>query len=119
MEVNKVFTQEMKDKILSEPLFKGKIVSDSMEPVLKVGDLIVVDVKAAHLKRFDIIVFLTNGRLICHYLWQRNQVVRPILMQTRSLNGSIDYPIGEDDYIGKVISHKLSLWWKIRILVGL
>jgi signal peptidase I len=107
---------ELKKKIQQQPFFKGKIVSGSMIPVIAIGEEIMVEVKAADLKRFDIIVFVQHQKLICHYLWTINKIVEPRLMQTRSMRGGKDFPISEDDYVGKVISHRLSWWQKFKII---
>lgn len=107
---------ELKTRILSQPFFKGKIVSGSMIPVIQVGEEIVVDIKARDLKRFDIIVFVQDEKLICHYLWTMNKVVTPLLMQTRNMGGGKDYPIMEEDYIGRVVSHRLSFFQKLKII---
>lgn len=106
------------ESILSQPFFRGTIVSGSMEPVIMTGEGIVVSVKCRELKRFDIIVFVQDQKLICHYLWTTNKFVKPILMQTRSMGGSRDFPIKEEDYVGKVLSHKLSWLQKIKILLS-
>lgn len=108
--------ENVKKKILEQPFFKGKIVSGSMVPVIAIGEEITVEVKARELKRFDIIVFVQHQKLICHYLWTMNKIVQPHLMQTRSMGGHKDFPIGEDEYIGKVISHRLSWWNKLKII---
>jgi signal peptidase I len=109
-------TEKIKEQILSRPIFKGKIVSGSMVPVIMIGEEITVIVKERNLKRFDIIVFLSEGKLVCHYLWRMNEIVTPRLMQTRSMLGGTDLPIEEKDYIGKVVSHHLSKWRKIKLL---
>lgn len=111
-----VIDENVKKKILAQPFFKGKIVSGSMIPVIAIGEEITVEIKARELKRFDIIVFVQNQKLICHYLWTMNKIVEPRLMQTRSMGGGKDFPISEDEYIGKVISHRLSWWNKLKII---
>jgi signal peptidase I len=109
-------TDELKKKILEQPFFKGKIVSGSMIPVIEIGEEIMVEVKAKELKRFDIIVFVQHQKLICHYLWTINKIVEPRLMQTRSMGGGKDFPISEDEYVGRVISHHLNWWHKLKII---
>jgi signal peptidase I len=42
MEIN----DQILNGILAKPFFRGRILSGSMEPVIKVGDEILVDVKA-------------------------------------------------------------------------
>lgn len=104
--------EKLKADILSRPFFKGRIVTGSMVPVIQVGEEILVEVKAENLKRFDIIVFVQDKKLICHYLWTLNRIVEPRLMQTRNISGGLDFPIVESDYIGKVVSHHMP-WWRI------
>jgi hypothetical protein len=110
--------EALKQKILAQAFFRGKIVSGSMIPVIEIGEEILIDVKFKDLKRFDIIVFLRDEMLICHYLWNINRFVEPLLMQTRNIQGGKDYPIKEEDYIGKVVSHKLSLFRKLKIIIS-
>ena len=77
-----VKTRDEFEKLKEFPVFKGVVVTDSMEPLIRVGDKIIVTVGDKDLKRFDIIVFWKNDRLTCHYVWAMNRVVEPILVQT-------------------------------------
>ena len=113
MEINPV----IKSRILSQKTFRGRIVSDSMSPFIKTGDEVLIEVKASNLSRFDIIVFEMDGKLICHYIWSLNQIITPKLIQTRALTGARDVPISEESYIGKVISHRLGFWQRLKILL--
>ena len=87
-----------------------------MIPVINIGEEITVEVKAKNLKRFDIIVFMQDDVLVCHYLWNINRFIEPLLLQTRNISGGRDYPIKEEDYIGKVLSHRMSFLRKLRII---
>ena len=87
-----------------------------MVPVIQVGEEVVIDIGSMDLKRFDIIVIYQNEKLVCHYLWNINRIVSPILLQTRNMSGKLDYPVTLENYLGKVLSHKLSLWQKLRII---
>lgn len=109
-------TDEVKEHILKQAFFRGKIVSDSMVPVINVGEEILIDVKCRDLKRFDIIVYVHDQKLICHYLWKINQIFEPRLMQTRNMQGQKDYPISDKEYVGKVVSHRLR-WWQILKII--
>lgn len=104
------------DELKKLSLFKGKVVSGSMLPVIEVGEDIVVEIGAKELKRFDIVVIFLNDKLVCHYLWNLNRLVEPILLQTRSMAGRKDIPVSFEDYLGRVISHRLSFWQRLRIL---
>ncbi|HXH30719.1 MAG TPA: S24/S26 family peptidase [Bacteriovoracaceae bacterium] len=110
-------TREAFEALKRLPFFKGKVVSASMEPVIQTGEDIVVDVGARRIKRFDIVVVLIDGKLVCHYLWNMNRVFSPVLLQTRNVQGGKDYPVSLDDYLGKVISHQISFWRKLRMLL--
>lgn len=98
------------------PFYKGKIVSGSMVPVIKIGETITIEVAAQDLKRFDIIVFFYQDELVCHYLWNWNRIIPKPLFQTRNMQGQKDYPVSWDDFLGKVVSHRLSFWEKLKIL---
>ena len=54
--------------------------------------------------------------LVCHYLWNINRFIEPLLLQTRNISGGRDYPIKEEDYIGKVLSHRMGFLRKLRII---
>lgn len=108
--------KKLKDEIISRPFFRGKIITGSMIPVINIGEEITVEVKAKNLKRFDIIVFMQDDVLVCHYLWNINRFIEPLLLQTRNISGGRDYPIKEEDYIGKVLSHRMSFLRKLRII---
>lgn len=110
-------TREDLARMKEGPFFKGVVVSDSMSPVIKVGEKIIVEVGNRDLERFDIIVILLDGKLVCHYLWAMNRIITPILLQTRSLKGSRDFPVSFDEYLGKVVSHKLSFFNKLKIVM--
>jgi signal peptidase I len=109
-------SREKFEELKKLPFFKGKVVTGSMVPVIQVGEGIVVEVGQKNLKRFDIIVIFVDGKLICHYLWQMNKLVQPILLQTRNMAGGLDFPVGLEDYFGKVVSHRISLWQKLKII---
>ena len=108
------------EALKSLPIFKGTIVSGSMEPLMPIGSKIVVSVNDLNLKRYDIIVFLSDGKLICHFLWNINKIVEPKLLQTRNLaKFGVDYPITMDEYLGKVLNYKLRLQDKLRLFLHL
>ena len=112
-----IISREQFEKLKELPIFKGKIISASMEPVIMTGEDVVIDVGAKDLKRFDIIVIFVDGKLVCHYLWQMNQIIKPVLLQTRNMSGRKDFPVYEEDYLGKVISHKISFWRRLKTLL--
>ncbi len=110
-------TREAFEKLKASPFFKGKVVSASMEPVIRTGEEIVVDVGCKELRRFDIVVVYLEGKLVCHYLWAKNRVVTPVLLQTRNMKGQRDFPVEESAYLGKVVSHRIGFLRRLRLLV--
>lgn len=109
-------SREQFNNLKTLSFFKSKVVTNSMVPVIQIGEEIIVDVGDRELKTFDIVVIYLDEKLVCHYLWQINKFLKPILLQTRNMSGRLDYPVSIEDYLGKVLSHRLSLWQKIRIL---
>ena len=95
-----------------------KIISGSMEPVIKVNQTVIITKVDRPLARFDIIVFKGDQGLICHYVRHVNRIVTTDdndLIQTRGLNSKHnDVPIHRDQVLGIVISHRLNLWRKLR-----
>lgn len=104
------------EKLKAMPFIKSQIVSDSMTPIINIGDNVLIEVGNLKLHRFDIVVIYVEGKLVCHYLWKMNSFVKPILIQTRNMRKQMDFPIVLEDYLGKVISHKLTFWQKIKIM---
>ena len=116
-EVGKVSKSEF-EKLKTLPIFRAKVASDSMSPILKVGDQITIDVGQMDIKRYDIVVVYLNDILVCHYLWRFNKVIKPVYLQTRNMLGSLDTPIPLENYLGKVISHDLSFLRKMILLIN-
>ncbi len=93
-----------------------KIASDSMEPLLKIGQEIKLVFKPIDdLRPFDLIVFLENERLVCHFYWHRNSLDGSIL--TRSLKNPklSDFPIHPDFYLGLVPDIRLGFAQKAKV----
>jgi signal peptidase I len=116
-EVSKISRIEF-EKLKTLSFFKAKVASGSMIPVLNIGDQITVDVGQMDIKRYDIVVVYLNEILVCHYLWRLNKVIKPIYLQTRNMEGSIDTPIPLENYLGKVISHDLGFLRKMILLIN-
>ncbi len=112
----KPLSREEFEKLKLLPIYKSQVVSGSMEPVIRTGEEILIDVGNVDLKPFDIIVFYFDEKLICHFLWRKNRIAHPILYQTRNMQGSADLPITEEFILGKVISHRISLWRRLKLL---
>jgi signal peptidase I len=104
------------ENIKKLPYLKSQVLSDSMVPILKVGDRVVIEIGDLNLTRFDIIVIFVDGKLICHYIWKINSFVKPVIIQTRNMHKQLDIPIMIEDYLGKVVSHRLNRWQKFKLI---
>lgn len=111
-------TRDEFNLLKKEKFITSHVVSDSMDPLLKVNEKIIIEVDASDLKRFDIVVIFLNEKLICHYLWRINKVLTPILLQTRNMRGQVDVPVPVTDCLGKVVSHRLGFWTKLKLLIS-
>jgi hypothetical protein len=97
---------------------KFVVVTPSMEPVIMVGQQVVVEMTTPP-KRWDIIVWWDGQKLICHVLWHINQVVtlagEPVYI-TCSLRGArLDLSVPASQVLGTVSNFKLSGLWRLRI----
>lgn len=112
--------KQAKTKLAKDGSINMRVVSGSMEPVIKTDEEITVSTIGDGLKRFEIIVYKSERELVCHYIWHINQIMRQDdndLVLTRGLRARHnDYPVHRRDILGRVSSHKLSLWWKLRLL---
>lgn len=97
-----------------------RIVSGSMEPLIKTGENIELEEFAsfAQLKRFDVIVFYYRNTLICHFLWHVNDVIKrdgKTILVTRPLarNGE-DFPVTEDMVLGWIPSKQMTFFQKLK-----
>lgn len=104
-------------------MFRGKIISDSMSPVLKVGQEveIVPVLDFSQLKRFDIIVFKLGQDICAHFIWTKQNDLRTgnEVLITRSLKNpnNNDYPLYSDKIVGKILNHSIPQYWRIIIWI--
>lgn len=96
--------------------YQGKIVSGSMHPLIKIGDIIQVEaISLEQLEKFDIIVFYQNEMLVCHFVWHKSRFGNQDEVITKSLIGGEDLPIKKELILGRVKNFKLSLIDKIKM----
>lgn len=100
-----------------------KINGHSMNPLLKDGQFVlgVRDVQDQNFKRYDVVIFETQGRFLCHYIWKKCKNFETglfDLVQTRPLNPvwEFDEVIKKDKIIAKVFGHRIGFFLKIKIL---
>ena len=106
------------EELRKEKFIKSTVVSDSRAPLIKEAEKITIQTEHGDIKKFDIIVIYLNGKLVCHYLWRLNKFVEPIILQTRNMRGQVDIPVPLTDCLGKVVSHRISFWTRLRLLIS-
>ena len=96
-----------------------RIISDSMEPLLKVGDEIVwekIEKPFENLERFDLILFRQNQNLYCHFLWKIDYRQRVFVTRAYRYLWHEDLPLTQNQILGKVTNYQLSLRQKLKII---
>ena len=97
-----------------------QIVSGSMEPVIKTGELVTVERLEGRPKMFDILVFHQNDKFICHYFWKenshfdnegKNYVTRPLSSR------GFDIPFSHRQVLGRVGGKRIGFWRRAVIVV--
>lgn len=116
--IDKNHFELLKEGLRAKSTWPVKIISDSMEPLIKTGEEVEVIPAPENLQRFDILVFWSESKLICHYLWSRNQLKfnhADQLLVTRPLKyRGEDFPISPHHVLGVVKHRRLNLWQKIK-----
>ena len=101
-------------------MLKFIVVSDSMTPLIPVGSELIIE-KIEHgqeFKKFDILLFKFDKKLMCHYFWHQNAYYDPGVVTTRNLkDGSLDSPFSRDNIVGIVTNFKINFFTKFKILL--
>lgn len=102
---------------------RGKILSNSMKPLIMAGEFIHISSakeRIENLKTFDVIVFWQNNQFISHFLWKKNTIKanKKSTYVTRSLQNiwDEDLPITESDILGVVDHIKIPPLTKMKII---
>lgn len=108
----------VKDKLRKDGKLQIKIVSDSMEPILKVSETFDVDPLPQKLQIFDLVVFYQSQKLNCHFLWRDQKEFNNSIV-TRSLKNPQhdDVPVTYDCLLGIVLGKKLSILQTFSVLI--
>ncbi len=111
--------QILKKQLSSGQIISLNVASDSMHPLLKVGELIKVEKvsKRENLQVFDLIVFDQGGRLNVHFLAKADHSNQEYITQCLKYPGQNDYPLKPEQIMGRVLNKKLSLWQKMKVLL--
>lgn len=118
MQIDLIQFEVLKNRLVKENKIEIKIISDSMEPFLKIEEKIYTIPVTKDFEVFDLIVFWRDGKLICHFVW-RNQISFNKTVVTRSFkNIYLDEKPVESRYIlGFISNKKISFFTKIVIVL--
>jgi len=116
--------KDLKKKIKKDGFLGIRIISDSMVPLIQIGEEVTVAeyIDQKQLKRFTPILYWDGKKLICHYVWTHNRLTNHEGMKTiatRSLKDpkSNDIPIAHENILGIVIGRKISFLRKLKIIM--
>ena len=89
-----------------------EVASGSMEPTLKINDVLLVKVNVDDLKKDDIIAYKSENSIITHRIVMIND---NDLIVKGDANNTVDSPIKKEQVIGKVIKvfPHLGIWKKV------
>ncbi|MES2855347.1 MAG: hypothetical protein V4692_05770, partial [Bdellovibrionota bacterium] len=97
----------MRDQLNSSGSLSIQLMSNSMAPILPTGAIaFIAPAKFDELSMRDIVVFWSDGILICHCFWELSKFPaangeRTIV--TRGLSSvGFDYPVRESEFLGRV-----------------
>ncbi len=96
-----------------------RIVSDSMHPLIRSGEILSISPLYKELSRFDLIIFDYYGNPFCHFFWSKifNGTENDERIFTRSLKNpsQTDIPILPKDILGLVTNKKINWYLKIKV----
>ena len=95
-----------------------KVISDSMNPLIKVGDTLTVSAQQEYYRTFDVVLFKRSANLVVHYIW-RDQLETNSSFITRSLKNIYfdEEPVAKDEIVGKVINYRIGMLLKLKIII--
>lgn len=113
MIINEEVFKNLLENIQNRGAIDIKIVSDSMNPILSVGEIYTCERKL-EIKKFDIIVFYRNNIMVAHFISNIN-TINEISYTTRSLrNWKVDeLPVPQTQVLG-VLKIKLPWYYRLR-----
>lgn len=100
------------------PQIKFKVISDSMYPLIKIGDELhfVSDLKGLNV--LDIVLFKREEKLVVHFVW-RNQIKFNSTVITRSLKNPFtdEAPVHKTLIVGQVTNFRIGFFLSLRIFI--
>lgn len=117
--------EQLKNQIKNSGFLGIRIISDSMHPVIEVGEEVTVSdfINEKQLSRFTPILYWDGSKLICHYFWNRGRIQNADgkeTIVTRSLKEtkSNDIPVPIENILGVVVGKKVPFMRRLSILLS-
>jgi hypothetical protein len=116
---------ELKESVVQRGEIQVQILTDSMEPIIKAGEWVTCVPLDQDLAIFDILVFYSNQKLFCHFLFKRKSALHD-RSQTMLVTGSykyqgLDAPVPREMILGRITSHRIGflrkLFFTLKLLV--
>lgn len=102
----------LKKKIRKEPL-DIRIISGSMEPLIKIDEQVKVEYCESP-KVFDVIIYHSaDNKLICHFVWGESKAQPGFLLLQSLTSAPLDLPVAQEKILGRVKGKKISLFYKM------
>lgn len=106
---------QLKQKISEDGGMQIRVITDSMEPIIKAGDLVCCSPHNNQLNIFDLVIIYSSQRLICHFVFKRKAQDKILTCSYKYLG--LDPPEHIDNILGKITSHKLTLFKKAFVWI--
>ncbi|MCK5073155.1 MAG: S24 family peptidase [Bacteriovoracaceae bacterium] len=114
--VDEITFNQLKEVLAKRGRLPIRVVTSSMEPVIMAGDTLEVVSKTDELKKFDIIVFWRDSKLVVHYIWGKN-FLQGVSYTTRSLEmpNHNELPVPECNILGYADGVNIGFWTRVRL----
>ena len=106
--------QYLRKKLGENGQLSLNVISQSMEPFIKKGDVVIVK-EGSNFKPFDVIVYKQGQQLFCHFYLDQQIINGETFVSARGLNDlkQIEHPISPNHILGQVVNYELGLLKKI------
>jgi hypothetical protein len=120
MKFSKEEFRTLKDDISTQGNLDIRVVSDSMVPIMMINESFIVDNigDLEELKKFDIVIFLLDEKLMAHFFWGKNFMNTEFMFKSLKEINSFDLPIPRENILGRV-RLEFPLKFKLKVFASL
>lgn len=113
--------EKLKEILSSQKSLPIRVVTGSMEPLIKTGEELTIEEISEPLKIFDIVVFWNGAAYVCHFVWRLNRKPNSKgerWITTRSLvSEREDFPVLETHILGRVVDRQIPFSKKLLMAI--